>query len=173
MPAARRETLLGLLEAPSASQRDQVLSVVEDGLDGFVSAAVASGVAAPLALARVANELAALDGASALDTGAVTTVLQMEDEGTLSATQAKAVLADLAAHGGDPRELAASRGFEQLDGAALSGIIDGLIAEHPNEWSRYAAGDDKLAQFFVGLVMKATKGQADGKAVIAELSRRR
>ena len=38
---------------------------------------------------------------------------------------------------------------------------------------RYRAGDEKLAQFFVGQVMKATRGQADGKAVIADLQARR
>ena len=47
------------------------------------------------------------------------------------------------------------------------------MAAHPDEWARYRDGDDKLAQFFIGLVMKATRGQANGKAVIEELARRR
>ena len=173
LPAARREALRTMLGEPTAAQRDQVLSVVEVDLDGFVTAAVADGVPAVLALARVANELAALEGAHALDQAAVTTVLTMEAAGELSATQAKAVLSDLAEHGGDPRELAATRGFEQLDDSSLVGVVDALVASHPDEWTRYAQGDDKLAQFFVGQVMKVTKGQADGKAVIAELARRR
>jgi aspartyl-tRNA(Asn)/glutamyl-tRNA(Gln) amidotransferase subunit B len=150
-----------------------VLSVVELGLDGYVTTAVARGVAGALALARVANELAALENATSLDPDKVAGLLSMEQAGELPATQAKAVLAQLAAHGGDPKEIAAAMGFERLDDSALTQLVDGLIAAHPDEWGRYAEGDDKLAQFFVGQVMKLTKGQADGKAVIAELSRRR
>jgi aspartyl-tRNA(Asn)/glutamyl-tRNA(Gln) amidotransferase subunit B len=52
-------------------------------------------------------------------------------------------------------------------------LLDQLVAEHPDEWNRYVAGDEKLAQFFVGQVMRATKGKADGKAVIAGLAQLR
>jgi aspartyl-tRNA(Asn)/glutamyl-tRNA(Gln) amidotransferase subunit B len=173
LPAARRTTLLALLAAPAPSQRDQVLSVVELGIDAMVTSAVASGVDATLALARISNEVAAIEGAELLDVEGVVTVLVMEQAGELSATQAKAVLGDLAEHGGDPRELAARRGFEQLDAGSLDAIIDELIEAFPDEWTRYRQGDDKLAQFFVGQVMKLTKGKADGKAVIAGLARRR
>jgi len=100
-------------------------------------------------------------------------VLQMEASGELPATQAKVVLADLAVSGGDPRALAAARGFERLAGDVLDTTIDELIAAHPDEWRRYAEGDDKLAQFFIGQVMRVTGGKADGKAVVAGLARRR
>lgn len=57
------------------------------------------------------------------------------------------------------------------------GIVDGIIAASPDEWEGYCSGDDKrrgkLQGFFVGAVMKATKGQADGKAVNAILDARR
>ena len=56
---------------------------------------------------------------------------------------------------------------------ALEAVVDEVIAAHPDEWAAYRAGDDKargkLTGFFVGEVMKATKGQADGKAVTARL----
>ena len=120
----------------------------------------------------MSNEVAALENAAHLDVDGVVTILTMEQDG-LSATQAKTVLADFAEHGGDPRELAARRGFEQLDEDLLDATIDELIAAFPDEWTRYRQGDDKLGQFFVGQVMKQTKGQADGKAVIAGLARRR
>ncbi len=51
------------------------------------------------------------------------------------------------------------------------------MAAHPEEWARFCDGEDadrkKLSGFFTGLVMKATRGQADGKAVAAELQRLR
>jgi aspartyl-tRNA(Asn)/glutamyl-tRNA(Gln) amidotransferase subunit B len=51
----------------------------------------------------------------------------------------------------------------------LEAIVDRLISEHPDDWAALTAGDDKERKkksgFFVGEVMKATRGQADGRAV--------
>jgi aspartyl-tRNA(Asn)/glutamyl-tRNA(Gln) amidotransferase subunit B len=173
LPAKRRGALAALFTDASAAHADQITSVVGLDLDGFVVAACDAGVPPALALARVANEVAAIDDASSLAVAKVIAVLQMEASGELSATQAKAVLADVAATGGDPRELAAARGFERLGGDVLDATIDELIATHGEEWTRYEQGDDKLAQFFIGQVMRVTGGKADGKAVIAGLERRR
>jgi len=101
------------------------------------------------------------------------TVVAMEQRGELSATQAKTVLGDLLESGGDPAAIVAARGFERLDQDDLTTTISTLIAEHPEEWTRYRDGDDKLAQFFVGLVMAATRGRANGKEVMAVLASRR
>ncbi len=67
LPAARRDRLVGLLGGAgslSGSRADQVATVVDLGLDELVTAAVAAGVDAPLALNRTANE-AATDAAAA------------------------------------------------------------------------------------------------------------
>jgi aspartyl-tRNA(Asn)/glutamyl-tRNA(Gln) amidotransferase subunit B len=173
MPAARRAALGDLFDRPTSAQLDQVASVVDVNLDRFVVTAVGRGVPAALALARTANELAAIEGAASMDEEQVAVLFELEDHGELSATQAKAVLGDLAATGEDPRELARRRGFERLDDDALDTLLDELIAANPDEWARYAEGDEKLAQFFVGQVMRATSGKADGKAVVAGLASRR
>jgi len=176
MPAERRAHLIELLgEGANDAQVDQVMSAVEQGLDHFAIAAIDAGVAPSLSVARVANELAGLgDGATDLPESDFAALLVMEHAGELSATQSKTVLADLVeAKGGDPRAAAAARGFEQLETGALDAVLDEIIAAHSDEWARYAAGDDKLAGFFTGKVMAATKGQADGKAVNAGLRSRR
>jgi Asp-tRNA(Asn)/Glu-tRNA(Gln) amidotransferase B subunit len=77
------------------------------------------------------------------------------------------------ANGGEPVSIAQSKGFERLASGALGEVVATLIEENPDEWSRYRDGDEKLAQFFIGQVMKLTKGQANGKEVIAELQARR
>jgi aspartyl-tRNA(Asn)/glutamyl-tRNA(Gln) amidotransferase subunit B len=56
---------------------------------------------------------------------------------------------------------------------SLAAAVAGVVAAHPDEWERYRQGEDKLAGFFTGAVMKATKGQANGNAVAAELRRLR
>jgi aspartyl-tRNA(Asn)/glutamyl-tRNA(Gln) amidotransferase subunit B len=176
MPAERRAALLALVSAtPTDAQVDQVLSAVEQGLDRFALAAIDAGAPAPLAVSRVANELAGLlPEAEALPEADFASLIVLEHAGDLSATQAKAVLADLVeAGGGDPRTAAKARGFEQLETGALETVLDELIAANPDEWARFCEGDDKLAGFFTGKVMAATKGQADGKAVNAALRARR
>ncbi len=182
MPAARRARLVGLLSDAgqvTESQVDQVATVVDLALDDLVTAAVAGGVGSALALARTANEAATdADAARRLDPEPYVALLTMEAAGTLTATQAKAVLADLlAAGGGNPAAIAAAKGFEAMSEDSLAATVAEVLAAHPDEWARYRDGDDgdrkKLSGFFTGLVMKATQGQANGKAVAAELQRLR
>jgi aspartyl-tRNA(Asn)/glutamyl-tRNA(Gln) amidotransferase subunit B len=174
LPAQRRAELAQRIDAATPAQLDAVTAVVDLALEEYVHAAADAGLDPALALARTANEVAAgLAGRARLTTSAFTEVVEMEQRGDLSATQAKTVLGELLSTGGDPTSIAAAHGFERLGGDALAGTITELIVEHPDEWARYRQGDEKLAQFFVGLVMKATRGQANGNAVIADLESRR
>ena len=129
---------------PTEAQLDQVHAVVDQGLDPLVVAAAERGVPAPLALARAANEVAAdVEAGRALDRGAFVALLVMEDGGELSATQAKAVLAELlAAGGGDPAAIAAAKGFEALDAGSLAAVVDEVAAANPLEWDRFVSGTD-------------------------------
>jgi aspartyl-tRNA(Asn)/glutamyl-tRNA(Gln) amidotransferase subunit B len=99
----------------------------------------------------------------------------LEVGGTLTATQAKAVLAELVAAGGDadPAAIAAAKGFEAMDTSAVVAAVDAAIAEDPDAWAKFLTGNDKAAGALVGRIMKATKGKADGKAINAELAARR
>lgn len=121
-----------------------------------------------------ANEAAANpDAAKLLDPIAFVALLKMESSGQLSATQSKEVLAELMTHGGDPAQIAARLGYEQMDGAALDSMVDEVIASNPEEWRRYRAGEEKVAQFLLGQVMRASKGRANGKLVAAAFVARR
>jgi aspartyl-tRNA(Asn)/glutamyl-tRNA(Gln) amidotransferase subunit B len=178
MPAERRAVLAELVEAAggsSGSATDQVETVVDLGLDGLVIEAVACGVTPALALARTANEAAAdPEAARRLPVDSYVSLLTLESSGSLTATQAKAVLGELLAQGGgDPAAIAAARGFEAMSEDSLVATVAAAVEAHPDEWERFRQGEDKLAGFFTGAVMKATRGQADGKAVAAELRRLR
>lgn len=174
MPAERRTKLQGRLDEPTPAQLSAIEVVIDLGLEGFVNAAIDAGLDPNLAVARAANELAAgIVGLANLSEDAFTTTLKMESSGELSATQAKTVLGELLARGGEPAGVAGSMGFERLSSDSLGTTVEDLIEKNPDEWARYRDGDEKLAQFFIGQVMKLTKGQANGKAVIAELQARR
>jgi aspartyl-tRNA(Asn)/glutamyl-tRNA(Gln) amidotransferase subunit B len=176
LPAERRLELTKLLgSSPSAAEVDQVTAVVDQGLDGLVRAAADEGVDPRLALKRAANEVAAdLEGGLRLDPSAFAALCKLEAAGTLSSTQAREVLgAMLTAGAGDPATIAAEMGFEAMSEDSLAEVVGQVIDENPGEWERYLGGEDKLTGFFTGKVMKATGGKADGKAVAAELRRRR
>ena len=169
LPAARRSRLAAAADVAPAD----TATVVELHLDTLVLAAVSAGADPRLALNRAANEVAAnLEGVGNLTPDAFTRVLAMEGSGKLTATQSKQVLAALLEEGGDPEAIAQSRGFEAMAGDALATAVDEVIAANPAEWARFQEGDQKVTGFFVGQVMKATGGKADGKAVTALLRER-
>jgi aspartyl-tRNA(Asn)/glutamyl-tRNA(Gln) amidotransferase subunit B len=172
LPSARRAEVAGATGADAAS--DPVVTVVRLDLDRFVHAVARAGGDPALALRRLANEVAAdVDGVDRLSPAAFTRLIGMEAGGVLTTAQARTVLKELLASGGDPQEVAARLGFEAMDAADLAAVIDRVIDEHPAEWARFAAGEDKLTGFFVGHVRSATEGKADLKAASALLRARR
>jgi aspartyl-tRNA(Asn)/glutamyl-tRNA(Gln) amidotransferase subunit B len=174
MPAERRAVLTQRLRDRAPALRDALEVVIDLGLDPYVIAALDAEVDADLAFARAANEIASdLVHVDNLSVESYVATLRMEQSGDLSATQAKTVLVEILANGGEPVSIAQSKGFERLASGALGEVVAKLIEENPDEWSRYRDGDEKLAQFFIGQVMKLTKGQANGKEVIAALQARR
>jgi len=177
MPAERRARLAALFgdEPLPGARADHIATVVEHGLDDLVVTAVGEGVEAALALNRTANEASTdPEAARRLDPRAYIGLLTMEQDRRLSPSQAKAVLGDLLAGGGDPAEIARRRGFEALERDALAAVVGEVVTEYPDEWERYRSGqDDKLESFFTGRVMRATSGRANGKDVTEELRRLR
>jgi aspartyl-tRNA(Asn)/glutamyl-tRNA(Gln) amidotransferase subunit B len=163
LPQQRRAALV----ARGAPAAGAALAVARD-LDALALAAVAAGADPDRVLTHVVNNLA-VDGARDLDPAHFAQLIAMEAAGELTATQAKQVLAGMVTTGRPPAELAAERGYEVMAAGELETLVDQAIAAHPEEWQRFCAGDDKvrakLQGLFTGQVMKATRGQADGRAV--------
>ena len=171
LPAARRARLSELSTINAAV----IGTVVERGQDGLALDAIEAGADADKVLTRIQNDLA-VDDWSRVSVESFAALISMEVRGELTATQTKQVLARLVARGGDPKEIAAEFGYEAMESNELEGLIDQLIADNPDEWERFAGGDEgdrkKMQGFFTGQVMKATRGQADGRAVAEILGRR-
>ena len=170
LPADRRQALAAAAGVEPAAE--VVVTAVERGLDAFVLDAAAAGADARTALNRAVHDLPI--GATA-GVGPFAALVGLEAGGALTATQAKKVLEVLVERGGqgDPAALAAELGFEALGADALAAVVDEVVAAHPDDWGAYVGGNDKVAGMFVGKVMKATRGKADGKAVTALLQKRR
>ena len=177
MPALPAQRRTALAEAAGVEPTTTAVVVaVQRDLDELALAAIAAGGDGGRVLLHVEHNLA-VEGARSLDPTHFAQLVTMEVEGKLTATQAKTVLSDMVESGKAPDVIAAERGFEAMDTSELEGIVDGIIAESPDEWADFCTGDEKrrgkLQGFFVGKVMKATRGQADGKAVNAILESRR
>ena len=91
-------------------------------------------------------------------------MLKMIDAGEISGKIAKEILPELLSKGGSPKQLVKERGLGMIgDPKVIEEIIDKLILNHPNEVESFRAGKKKLLGFFVGQLMKETKGKADPK----------
>jgi aspartyl-tRNA(Asn)/glutamyl-tRNA(Gln) amidotransferase subunit B len=84
--------------------------------------------------------------------------------GTLSHQAAKRVFAEVAAKGGDPRTVAEALGLVQVaDSSVVAAWVTDVLGSHAPEVGRYKNGETKLMAFFLGQVMRASKGKADPK----------
>lgn len=133
------------------------------------AAAAASDAVKARVMVHVAQNLSG-EGGAELSAERLAELVNLEVAGELTATQAKQVLVDLVADSSvTAAEVAAAKGFEAMDTDALETVVDQVIAASAAEWQQFCEGDDKarkkLSGFFTGKIMKATKGQADGRAV--------
>ncbi|WP_027191240.1 Asp-tRNA(Asn)/Glu-tRNA(Gln) amidotransferase subunit GatB [Fundidesulfovibrio putealis] len=98
----------------------------------------------------------------ALKPAELAALVKLIDDGVISGKIAKQIFPELFAQGGDPQALVKAKGLVQIsDTSALEAAIDAVIAANPAEAEAFRGGKTKLMGFFVGQIMKATKGQAN------------
>jgi aspartyl-tRNA(Asn)/glutamyl-tRNA(Gln) amidotransferase subunit B len=89
-------------------------------------------------------------------------MISLIDNGTISGKIAKTVFDDMYRTGKDADTIVKEKGLVQIsDASEIEKAVDDILARSPKEIERYLAGDEKLIGFFVGQVMKATKGKAN------------
>ena len=92
-------------------------------------------------------------------------LVQIKDD-KISGKIGKDVLDAMAKTGQAPAEVIEEQGLVQIsDTGELEGVVDGILAEHPDDVAEYRAGKTKLLGFFMGQVMRATQGKANPKLV--------
>jgi aspartyl-tRNA(Asn)/glutamyl-tRNA(Gln) amidotransferase subunit B len=103
---------------------------------------------------------------STVSARAFSSLLKLLEQGNINATAAKAVFEEMAASGKDPEKIVQEQGLEQVsDQTELDTIVAAVIMDHPEEAAAYRGGKTKLFSFFMGQVMKKTRGKADPKVV--------
>jgi aspartyl-tRNA(Asn)/glutamyl-tRNA(Gln) amidotransferase subunit B len=105
-------------------------------------------------------------GQCALKPEALAELVTLLDKGVINGPTAKELLPELFEKGGMPKALVESRGLAQVsDAGALEEMVDKAIASNPKSAADFRAGKKAAAGYFVGQVMKMSKGKADPKLV--------
>jgi aspartyl-tRNA(Asn)/glutamyl-tRNA(Gln) amidotransferase subunit B len=176
--AARYQRELGL------SAYDAGLLVAERAVAEFFDATLAAyGSGAEAAkkvsnwtngeVARLANERGEAPGAWKLTPARLAAILKLLDAQTIGGPGAKQVLEEVFASGAEPDEVVRQKGLAQVsDTGALEAAVDQVLAASAAEVERYKGGNKKLMGFFVGQVMKATKGKGNPALVNQILKKR-
>ena len=89
-------------------------------------------------------------------------LLTLVDDGTISVKIGKDIFRDLCESGDDPAEYVKAKGLAQMsDSGELEAMVDQVIADNPSEVEAFKGGKKKLMSFFMGQVMRLSKGQAN------------
>jgi aspartyl-tRNA(Asn)/glutamyl-tRNA(Gln) amidotransferase subunit B len=176
--SARYQRDLGL------SAQDAELLVSDKGIADFFDATLAAYGASPDAAKRIANllngEIARLANELSLDPAAwriapaqLAAILRLQDAQTIGGPGAKQVVEEVFRSGAEPAEVVREKGLAQVsDEGALEAAVDRVLAASPGEVERYRGGNRKLLGFFVGQVMKETRGKGNPAVVNALLKRK-
>ncbi len=103
---------------------------------------------------------------SPISPGNLAQLLRLIDEKIISTKIAKTVFDEMAQTGRSPKEIVAEKGLVQVtDESAIKAVVLRVLQQCPEEVNDYNNGKAKLFGFFVGQVMKETKGKANPKMV--------
>jgi aspartyl-tRNA(Asn)/glutamyl-tRNA(Gln) amidotransferase subunit B len=113
-----------------------------------------------------------LDAAFPVAASAVADLLASVEDGTINGKIAKKVFADMVDTGKAPKVIIEEQGLAQVtDSGAIEEEVKRVIEANPSQVAQYKGGKESLIGYFVGQVMKATKGAANPKVVNEALRR--
>ncbi len=122
--------------------------------------------------ARLNREEIEIDKIS-VDAEAFALLLMRIKDNTISGKIAKDVLDAMWSGEGSADEVIESKGLKQItDSGAIEAYVDEIIANNPSQFEELKGGKDKMMGFFVGQVMKMSKGKAN-PAQVNELIRQK
>jgi aspartyl-tRNA(Asn)/glutamyl-tRNA(Gln) amidotransferase subunit B len=143
----------------------------------FFEETVKAGADAKKASNWVMGEYARMVNEKGADTAKVApeqlaTIIGLVDKSTISGSGAKQVFEEVFVSGADPEKVVEEKGLAQVsDEGAIEGEVRKILDASPDQVQQFKDGNEKVLGFFVGQVMKATKGKANPK-VVNEILRR-
>jgi aspartyl-tRNA(Asn)/glutamyl-tRNA(Gln) amidotransferase subunit B len=170
LPEARRRRFLGQY---GLSENDaEALTVSKDLADYFESCVAWHPQAKAVAnwiMVELTRELKRDDReieACPVRPAQLAALLDLIREGVISGKIAKAVFEEMYRTGDDPRTIVDRQGLVQVtDAGAIAAVVREVLSAHPAQVAEYRGGKAKVFGFFVGEVMKRTRGKANPQLV--------
>jgi aspartyl-tRNA(Asn)/glutamyl-tRNA(Gln) amidotransferase subunit B len=104
---------------------------------------------------------------------ALAELIALVGDATISQNVGKEVLRKMLDSGRSAKEIVEEEGLAQVrDAGQLEGWVDAVLAAHADEVARFRTGEKKLQGFFMGEVMKSSRGKADPGEVARLLARK-
>ncbi len=177
LPGERKKRFLDAFELSMAdadflTSAREIADYFESCLSEFKSPKlVANWITGPL-MALLNAEGKNIDE-SPVPASSLAALLKLLDEDVISGKIAKTVFDEMAVSGKPPKKIVEEKGLVQVqDVSAIESAIDKVLEANPQEVEAFKNGKTKLMGFFVGQVMKETRGKANPKIVNELLSRK-
>ncbi len=170
LPVARRERFVRDYQLP---EYDAAVLTEEKPVADYFEAVVKAGADAKQAsnwvmgdVLRVLKEEKIEISAFPVKPEALAEMIQLITDGTISSKLAKTVFEEMRKTQKSAKQIVEEKGLVQItDTGAIERVVDEVLAANPKEVERYRQGEEKLIGFFVGQVMRATRGKANPQMV--------
>jgi aspartyl-tRNA(Asn)/glutamyl-tRNA(Gln) amidotransferase subunit B len=155
---------------------DAAILVAERAVADYFEAALAAGGQPQPVANFIIGELFRLMNADTISRDQIGTInvtpealaalLGLVDAGTINFNTAKKVLKVVYAEGGDPAQIVADRGLAQVsDEGPIKAAVEAALDTHPDEVASYLDGQEKVAGFLMGQVMRELRGKGEPQTV--------
>jgi aspartyl-tRNA(Asn)/glutamyl-tRNA(Gln) amidotransferase subunit B len=176
LPAARRSRFA---REYGITPYDAEVLTATRGLADYFEAVTAEGAPSKAAanwmtteLLRRLNDVGTGIADCTLDPRNFAELVKMVESGEITAQSGKKVFAKMFGTLEAPREIVAAEGLGQIsDADAIEGAARAVIEKNPENAAKYRGGNEGVFKFFVGQVMRETKGQANPQQVNDVLKR--
>ncbi len=177
LPDAKRERFIAEF---GIGPQDAMILTADKAIAEYYEAALGAGGDPQAAANWVTGELFKLMNQAEvavedvkITPAALVELIELVDAGTISSTTAKEVFGAMFESGEGAKAIVEARGLAQIsDTGELEALVERIIAANPGEVTRYLDGKEGLMSFFVGQVMRETRGQANA-GIVTQLFRAR
>ncbi len=169
LPDAKQERFVEL----GLSPQDAAVLVADQGVAEYFEAVLAAEGDAKSVANWITGELFRLMNAGGHEIASVkiapselVALIGLVDGGTINASTAKDVLAEMFETGQSAQAIVSAKGLAQVnDTAALEAVVMGIIEANPEEVQSYRSGKESLIGWFVGQAMRELRGQGNAQVI--------
>ena len=169
LPSAKRKRYMDL----GLSEYDANVIVEQMGLALFFDEVLKLGATPKVAVNFIMGEIAAYLKEEKLEINEtkltpenLAELISLIEKGTISNNIGKQIIFDMMKEGKKASQIVEERGLSQItDEGAIKEIVKKVVDANPDQVTAYRNGKVQLLGFFVGQVMKETKGRANPKSV--------